>query len=251
MATEFNADADFWDWGLFNQTNGAAKLVVSFWYRPKLAASKVSAHAIGQLSSSTVGNWGIRRDGSSPDQLRWEFGNFGSPRSVMPSGVLVTGIWSHIHYVYDGTQVTNALKLRCWVDKLELEMVEFGGFPSSLDSTSEVLKHGQDSPWVDGLWGDYGELNIWVGVAITGARQISKIYNGCASLVFPSFLEFDVGYLADPPVDRSKNGKTATKGATPTVVAHPPDVGARVTCGACFRNRERPMRRTADGYQWL
>lgn len=227
MAIELDANNDSVRWGDFTQALGAVKLTVSYRFRPNFAASVPNSILLGQASGLTLESWLIHKN-ADVDRLIFRVDdNAGFAQTQL----LTDGVWQHFHWVFDGALVGNA-RLELWTDKVLHSLNYFGTLPAALGSTADVLALGQGPDlFASSVRGDYAELNIWVGAAITGSSAIANIYDGCASLILPSFLELDSGLLVNPPVDRSKNSIVPTTTGALVVVAHPPDAKARTICG--------------------
>lgn len=95
------------------------------------------------------------------------------------NSVLTDGVWTHIVFVYDGTQSTNATKLRTWINGSEVTAggSYAGTIPTALGTVTQPL-------WLGAYFGGanithYGLIDepaIWTAIAAT-PTQIADLYS--------------------------------------------------------------------------
>ena len=229
-------------WGSPTFLDGVSRATWAYWIKPDWLDWPSGAGFFSNSTSIATDGFTFVRN-SSVQQIDLYLNNSGINLSRTP--MLPGDVWQHHIWTYNSADVGN--EVRFYLDRI-LQTLAFGpNFPATIGAASSLLQQFKHTSLPAGMVGNLAETYIW-SEAITDAGPISHVYRGCAGLVEKANLEFDVGHLRFLPTDRSENALAPTQvGSALTVVAHPPAVVARNTCGAILDRRfmhRKTQRRT-------
>jgi len=154
------------------------QLAVSIWFnQAALTANKALCSKWAQASQAA---WAIQTDGSNAGDLEFwataTVGGAGADRldSITfdnSGGLFSANTWNHVLFAYDGTQGTDAGKIRCWLNGSETTNTYTGTIPTSLPNASSAMTIADMTSGLDRNWnGSLTELAIWKGTVITAAE---------------------------------------------------------------------------------
>lgn len=165
-------------------TPGSA-LSISMWvYR----SGGQTFELISKQDYSSNGSWRMEVNSAVGGESRFYFttsvSDAGVHYGVTPSGLIADATWAHLVWVYDGSQVGNAGRLKCWVNG-SAQTLTFSGssVPSSLPDDTTDLRLGNlflaGAPFFsfNGVLDDVGYWNR----AIT-STEVSLLYAGGSGL---------------------------------------------------------------------
>jgi hypothetical protein len=159
--------------------SGLNKFTVAIWAKAKTWNQGAFLSRYSTVSSGR--NWLFEANGSNGIRiLICSSGASCSTSWTSASSVLTNGAWHHIAFAYDGTQATNATKLRTWINGTEVTAGgSFAGtIPTALGTVTQPLWLG--AYFASGNVAHYGLLDeaaIWTGSAAT-PTQIADLYAG-------------------------------------------------------------------------
>lgn len=127
--------------------NSGASMTIGLRCKPDVA---VGTLVLFSRSSSTTGGWSVQMNGTA---LRMSVGNpgtnFGEVASAIAAGTERTYVW-----VYDGTGVANADRLKLWIDGVSQSVSFTGTIPASVPAAAVDLSlgcfSGPDGSYFDG-----------------------------------------------------------------------------------------------------
>lgn len=213
--------------------DGATRFVLAF--NMSRAGTWVNNQAVMGRANVPNATEGVYIRGNAANNMECVIGEVGQ---VNRGRVAISDTDDH-HYViqFDGTQSTNATRLRLWVDGVD---VGFDAFSFTIPTSVTAISGGAPDenfgigrlPGVSGnLLTIQSQVALWVGIADIGQSFVNAARRGCANLLFPSFLELDTALNADPAIDRSPTPQTMTTSGTPVVTStEPPWVTPRGSC---------------------
>lgn len=148
-----------------------SQLSVSFWGQPNISNLGVY---VGDLSGTN----GWRVISNAGNIVRVIIGGAASPRGIA-TDTFGAGVYTHVAFVYDGSQPDNATRLKIWVNGVAQTVSFTGTIPATIPYTAAALTVGP------GSGGDcfVDEVGIW-NVALTPS-QIASLYNGGAGRTYP------------------------------------------------------------------
>ncbi len=207
MALDYASGADT-HWGNISQLNGVNKATLAAFIEYD-SSSGAWSEPLGERDDDDNG-FCIRKYGTD---ARWYFpcangaNTFGENSSMS----LSSGTTYHVLMSYDGTQSTNATKLKVWMDGVE-ESLSYGGtIPTALGTLT--------ANFMIQAVGVRAEAALWIGQAIRNEGIIDALAAGASPLIFPDGLAFYA------PLIRNKHdivgGRTATDSGSISVVTHP------------------------------
>lgn len=162
---------------------------ISFWY---LWATSAVSGMINKDDYLTDRSWLIEGDsGPTTSDIKFYFATSINDPAVhygVTSSIILENTWTHIVWVYDGSQSTDATRLKCYINA-SLQTLTFSGsaVPASLvDNTSELsigrrLVSGAGFRYLNG---GVDEVGLWKGRALSGA-SVAVLYNSGAGLAYP------------------------------------------------------------------
>lgn len=183
-------------WPHLSAFDGASKLSVSLWYDP------TSTDALGGIVSQIGGNitgeggrsgFAIYHSGTDPLDVNIRARNdTTTPSAVSTGDDMSASGWMHLLMVYDGTQATNANRVRFYVNGTEITLTHTDTHSTTLGTNDRPLKIGEaEDGYGANVMAKIAELAIWAGVAITDAGEISDLASGVtADAAVPTGLTF-------------------------------------------------------------
>lgn len=200
------------------------KATWSWWMNPDFANS-VSGADVWKMTDGILDIVICERDGVTPTFRMKLFSP--SANAKVP---ITDGIWTHCHVVFDGTRPANEDKLRIWFNKIE-QSPTYSGAAFSTELSFVLLDWFLSNDSTASALKDFERFTAWIGVAITDAVSIAKIYDGCALLVEPTAIGLDIPLMTRPMVDLgpSEFAITETSG-THLLVDGPPGLRPRSSC---------------------
>jgi hypothetical protein len=130
----------------------------------------------------------------------------------------ITG-WNHYAMVFDGSQSTNATRLKFYVNSVSKTQLFLGTIPSSTsnDSANETFRIGRNVR--DNVWstGDFAELGMWQSAL--SAQEVASLADGMTcDKIRPQSLVTYIPLVRD--IQDLARGMTLTN-TNSTVAAHP------------------------------
>lgn len=164
---------------------------VAFWFQKTTEASV--AFICGKSGASTSKEWAIQNDSSDLTEIRFIWGTSVSHSGRTTGTTLNTGTWYHVCVRYDGTQATNATRLRAWINGSEVTLTYAGTVPAALTDTATDLTCGRTHNLAQQWAGYVDEFVMWESL-----QDCPTIYNSGTHLDFYSFATAPlVWYRAD------------------------------------------------------
>jgi hypothetical protein len=157
-ALNFDGTDDYVTCGDIDAIDGATTLTIETWIYPEsfvLYATPISktadvSNCVGIQYRNTSGNIAMfARDGNS------------IPRATTTSNVLTLNTWTHVAFVYDGTQATNTDRIKCYINGSEVALSFLGTIPTQLDDNSADFLLGSFMPASSHFDGSLDEVRIW------------------------------------------------------------------------------------------
>lgn len=163
-AFDFSGNAnDYWDAGDINETDGVTQLTVSLWVRMRTLTDFVQWMS---KFSTTNNRWQVGlaggASGSNDDVLMAVGQNF----AFTTASVLTVNDWSHLIFVYDGSQV-NASRVRVWLNGIERGTTTSGIITTSVPSTTAPVTIGARSDGGNRSDGRMDDIRIYGGRALS------------------------------------------------------------------------------------
>ena len=161
-------------------------LSVSLWFK---LTSIVANQAIGgRWTYQTDGDWMIQLVPVSGDNIRVFIANAindnGSNFGDTSGLGLTTATWYHLAVVYDGTQGTNAGRLKIYLNAIAQTLTFTGTIAAALTGATTQLRWGQFGGGLDRfLDGALDEIGLWSRVL--SAAEVTQLYNGGAGKTYP------------------------------------------------------------------
>jgi hypothetical protein len=134
-AFAFNGSNSYTTAGDINALEGIDKLTISLWIKPlSLATDKT---IISKFGNNTEGGWALQTSsdangGSNDIFITARAGGGSNAYSNTTSDIFVINQWTHLEVVYDGTQATNATKMKIYVNGINKPLTYYENVPSSL-----------------------------------------------------------------------------------------------------------------------
>ena len=228
MAITFDGTDDKITWGDIDALDGLTKLTVSLLAKPHADLQNWRCF-VGKLGAASgagsTHGWTIQHSDRISHDLILVLRNGAATHGSTGLGDLSYDAWNHIHMVYDGTQSTNATRLRVWINNNEQTLTFAGTIPATIGANDQWLGFAQ-SPHEQASWykGDLAEIAIWGGVAITDTEIISALGQGAhPKLVYGAAPTLYAPLVRD--IYDLMGAGTATVSST-TVANHPPVIKA-------------------------
>lgn len=170
-----------YDAGLFCAT----QLSVSCFVRTT-AADNVTRGVVGRhrpLADNNANTWILTRSSQTTED-RWQFRINGTGTGTTAAGSGSTiGVFSHVVFVWDGTQPTDATRLRCWINGTERTLTLVSTPTSMVDDTSSILLVHTRNTNLGAFRNAIDLLGMWSKPLTT--TEIGMLYNGGAGLAYP------------------------------------------------------------------
>jgi hypothetical protein len=158
---EFNGSSNYVDTTDINGLDGTNKFSISAWaYFNSLG----DWDTIVSKYSSASNNISLQLSGSGEggnNDFNIAVMNGGNTQGYTTGNIVTTGRWYHLHAVYDGTQSTNATKLKLYVDGVQQTLTFSGTIPTTTGSNSSTVKLGFENASGTYLDGRADEVRIY------------------------------------------------------------------------------------------
>jgi hypothetical protein len=172
----FNGSTDKIDFGNITALNGVAALTLELWINPASLSSGLQ-DILRKFDGASAG-WGIETGTGTVGELTgllvWaENGNASSYAYTAGGGILTTATWYHVVCVYDGSQSTDANKLKLFVNSAQKTLTFAAAIPSTVGSPSNAVIaafHGSNA-----FNGSMDEIRL--SIVARSADWISSSYN--------------------------------------------------------------------------
>jgi len=102
--------------------------------------------------------------------------------AVTTDANLTTSSWKNVQLVYDGTQATNALKLKLYLNGVQKTLTFSGTLPITLTTSTAALEIGGSSSLATYFSGKIDDVRVY-NYALS-EDQVYSVINGGASLKF-------------------------------------------------------------------
>lgn len=181
MSIQFNGSSDKVDWGDLDALDGLTKLTISAW----------------MYFDSTAGDFGYmlsKESGSGSNIFGWVLTMKTSDANLhviarnndASNGHFVTTLDAlrHYLYVFDGTQSTDATRLKCWDQGAQQTLTFVGTIPASIGANAAPMRYGAHPLDTNFAKGRIAEVGIWPGVAITHPTIIAHLAAGACPLFY-------------------------------------------------------------------
>lgn len=213
-----------------NITNGLTKLTVMCWIKPTTLNTN---YAIVTNWPNTNTQFIFRENSASGDLICYIATSASSDDATKfcqtATGVISTGSWQHVAFVYDGTQGTNNAKLKIYVNGIDKSNTYSGTLPTALTTITGRIQIGARDDVSDYFDGLIDEVKI-INDALTASQIIS--YYQCDSS--PAALAYWA--MNNNLNDSSGNGLTLTGHGTPTFSSDLPFASYSCPSGGMNRN---------------
>lgn len=188
-----NGTSSYATTGLISQINGATKASLGGWiYRSSTSVTPAFGCAAGNTSQSNRFSFIWFSDAT----LYLNVGNDGG--GVRFASVALSGTgWHRVVAVYDGTQSTDATKVKIWVDGIQ-QTLTFNGTIASVLGTVTPFVVGQDS---SNRFGAGSYADVWLANRVWSATEINLDYQ-LSRLNYPPggpLRYFQSGFASSPP----------------------------------------------------
>jgi len=165
MALDFDGSNDFVSYGNRTEFDGAAAVTWSFW----MWCDVDEANRLMMLRQASPGvGWAI--SATSLNRFQCNFGAGGGQNiGTTPVNAISIGRWQHWFWVYDGTGVGNAGRLKCWLDGGAQTLAFSNTIPATIEptSTANLLVGNTASPFD----GKLAHIKIWMAALPTLVTQ--------------------------------------------------------------------------------
>ena len=155
----FDGNNNYVSFGDIEAVNGLTKLTASAWIRPSVLNNW--AAIIGKADVQGE-QWGFMENGGgtasygSDDFLitAWNGGSLATMDGSTSGNILSAGAWSFCVMVFDGTQLTNASRLKFYFNNIQQPLTFRGTIPASLPSTTaavQIAKNPNANSYFEGI----------------------------------------------------------------------------------------------------
>ncbi len=138
-----------------NVTNALSKLTAMAWIKPNTLSTNYGL--ITNWPDGTNTQFIFREVSSSGDIICFiatGTSDDASKNGVTATGVITTGSWQHVAFVFDGTQTGNANRLKVYVNGISQALTFSGTIPTALATTTGRVQVGardDSTDYFDGL----------------------------------------------------------------------------------------------------
>ena len=219
MARAFDGIDDVVDAGDLAEFDNISALTVAYWFY-YVTATTYDWHVSKVLASGADG-WGILTSDPSNDLYILARNGDNTQSAVTTSGVLTTGTWHRIVYVFDGSLVGNSERLKLFVNGTQGTLTFNGGaVPATIGATTASVLVGGPPPGNNFPECRMAYVFVWIAaLSIAEAEMALRTGRARRSELFYAMLS-----SASPEPDFSGNVRNGTVTGT-TIVDNPPAVG--------------------------
>lgn len=186
------ASLQYDDLGAWPEVNGASRVTLTVLGRRTASGSIVTGFK-GTTTSSELGFYI-----SSDDNIYCMVGNGSDAwRRFTLAG---TG-WHVYSWVFDGTQATNATRLRAWADGVEQTLNDFGTIPATIPATADHFLIGRDQ--TRGNYSDGDIAAVALHTIALAPSAVVALHRDLFAVVRPSEVRRSFVSLAEPALLRT------------------------------------------------
>lgn len=191
LGQSINLNGGFVDTGNITALNGVDKLSAFMWM--KMPTVTTDNTLIAKWDYATQGGFAFQTGDGSGIECKLTFfyakslTDTGSNKANVTSGLnMAANTWYHVGFVYDGTQSTDATKLKIYLNASSKALTFSSSPPTALQSPSATLKIGKFGGSLPRLFtGNLDEVGIWTR-ALSDA-EVTSLYNSGSGLAYTSF----------------------------------------------------------------
>ena len=136
--------------------NGLTTFSCSYWINCSITS--VYSHIGNWFYGTNTGSFYVRNNGNSLDIFIPSGPTTGNIASF---NGFTGGVWNNVIFLYDGTQSTNANKLKLYFNGTAQALTYSTTIPTSLATTSDNLLTGSIDGLIFPLYGSMDEINMW------------------------------------------------------------------------------------------
>lgn len=147
----------------------------ALWFKSDTSSISSTKWLITKLNGGLTAGIGVKIDPTN--LLKVYTGN----TQAWHGWINITGLidllnWNHCGFVYDGTQPTNATKLRLWLNGIERTLTYVGPIPTTIAASATLLGIGCSNVGTVNVWdGVIDEVPIW---SVADYGKIISHYGG-------------------------------------------------------------------------